>query len=74
MEFPQTSKYPTADGGNDVRESFRYGIKLDGEWKYQRVPQGTSGCGPSWACKSSICNPVFLAAVTTENPLANRGR
>lgn len=35
LELPATSKYPTTNRGDDVKESICDGIRLEGEWKYQ---------------------------------------
>jgi len=37
VEIPSTSECPAANWGNNVEESVRDGIGLDGEWKYPRI-------------------------------------
>ena len=42
MESLPTSERPVADRSDDVRDSIRNDIGLDGEWKYQRLREGAS--------------------------------
>ena len=44
MENTPTSEHSATDWGDDVRNSFRDDIGLDGRWKYQRLREGTPGC------------------------------
>jgi hypothetical protein len=46
MENAPASKCPVTDWSNDVRDSVRDGIGLDGQWKPQRLREGTPGCKP----------------------------
>ena len=43
MEGPPAPECPAADRSDDVRDSVRDDIRLDGEWKRQRVREGTPG-------------------------------
>ena len=42
MEILSTSECPAVSGSNDVRDPVRDDIKLDGQWKYKRLCEGTS--------------------------------
>jgi len=42
MENPPASKHPTTDRSDDVRDSVRNDIKLDGKWEHQQVYEGKS--------------------------------
>ena len=46
MENPPTSECPSPCRGDNVRESVRDGVRLDGERKYQRFREGKPGCRP----------------------------
>ena len=46
VEKPSTSECPAADRSNNVRNSVRDGVRLDGEWKHQRLREDTSRCKP----------------------------
>jgi len=64
MEIPPTSERPTTDRCNNVRGPVRNDIRLDGEWKHQRLRRETSRCRPAWACRFSIRNVATLTLVT----------
>ena len=68
VEIPSASECPTANGGDNVRESVRDGIGLDGEWKHPRIRQGTSRCRPARACRFSVQVLATLAPLTTAKP------
>ena len=46
LENLPTSERPAADRSDDVRESVRNGVGLDGKRKHQRLREGTPGCRP----------------------------
>ena len=46
MEGAPAPKHPTTDRSDNVRDQVRNGIRLDGEWKYQRLCEGMPGCKP----------------------------
>lgn len=46
MENSSPPEYSAAVGSYDGQLSIRYGIRVDGEWEYQRVHQGASGHEP----------------------------
>jgi hypothetical protein len=54
MENPPASERPAADRSDDVRDSVRNGIRLDGERKHQRLREGTPGCKPVGAGRFSF--------------------
>jgi len=54
MENPPTSECPATDRSDDVQDSVRDGIKLDGEWKHQRFREGTPRRKPVGAGKHFI--------------------
>jgi len=56
MENPPTPQCPVADRSDDVGESVRNDIGLDGEWKHQRLCEGTPGCKPIGTGKFSVQN------------------
>ena len=44
VEIPPASKRTIPSGSDDDRGSVRNGIRVDGEWEYKRLREGTSGC------------------------------
>ena len=46
VENPPAPKRAAVDGGDNVRDPLCNGIKMDGEWKYQRICQGPPECKP----------------------------
>jgi len=46
MENPPTSECPSPGRGDNVRESVRDGVRLDGERKHQQFREGTPRCRP----------------------------
>jgi len=46
VENPPASECPAAHRSDDVRGSVRDDIRLDGEWKRQRVRESAPGCKP----------------------------
>jgi len=46
MENASASERAAADRSDDVRDSLRNDIELDGERKHQRLREGTPGCKP----------------------------
>ena len=57
MEISSTFERPAADRGDDVRESLRDGIGLDGERKHQRLREGTP------ECKSNRAGRLFVESL-----------
>ena len=51
VERSSPSKCTAAVGGHDGKFPVRDGIRVDGEWQYQRVYQGTQGSESVRACK-----------------------
>jgi len=64
MEIPSPSERPAINRGNNVRGPVRDDIRLDGEWKHQRLRWETSRCRPARACRFSIQNVATLTLVT----------
>ena len=54
MESPPASECAAVNRSDDVRYSVRNGVGLDGEWKYQRLCEGTPGCKSDRAGKMFI--------------------
>jgi len=46
MEGPLPSKCTSAVGSDDGGEALCNGLRMDGQWKRQRVRRGTQGCEP----------------------------
>jgi len=46
MENPSASECAAAARSDDVRDSLRNGIGLDGKREHQRLREGTPGCKP----------------------------
>ena len=46
MEDPPTSQRSGTDRSDNVRDSVRNDIRLDGEWKHRQFCEGTPGCKP----------------------------
>jgi len=64
MEISSASEHPATNRSNDDRGPVRDGIRLDGEWKHQRLRRETPRRGPARACRFSIQNVTALTLVT----------
>jgi len=64
MEIPSPSERPATHRSNNVRGLVRDDIRLDGEWKHQRLRRETSRCRQAQACRFSIQNIATLTLVT----------
>ena len=74
MENPPTSECPTTTRSDDVRDSVRDGIRLDGKWKHQRVREDASGCKPARPGKPFIQSiTVFTLGLLTIGQLIQLG-
>ena len=69
MEDPPSSKRTTAAGRDDVRESVRDGIRVDGKRKHQRVREGGRKGESVGACAFFIRDP-YLCFATDDNVIA----
>jgi hypothetical protein len=64
MEDPSSSKCVAVAGCNDVRESVRDGIGLDGRWQHQRVCEGACGRRSVEACTYAVRGPYSFSPLT----------
>jgi len=62
VENPPTSECPTVDWSDNVRDPVRDDIGLDGEWKYQQLPEGTSRHKPAGTGRRSFQNLVIFTS------------
>ena len=74
VDIPSTSKRPTTDRSDDVADSVRNGIALDGKRKHQRVHQEKSRSRPTRACRSLVLDSASFGLVTVGNSLAGGRR
>ena len=64
VEDPPTSECPTADRSDDVRDSVRDDIGLDGERKYQRLREGAPRCKPVGAGRLFAQNLMTFGSIS----------
>ena len=58
VENPPASEHPPADWSNDVRDSVRDDIRLDGQWKHQQIFEGTPLSKPVGAGRCFVQIPA----------------
>jgi len=64
MEDPLPSKCASAVGSDDGGKALCNGFGMDGQWKYQRIRQGTQGCEPVRTRR--VLLPLLAPPVTDE--------
>ena len=62
VENSPTSKRPSTNWSDDVRDSVRNGLRLDGEQKHQQLCEGTPECKPVGAGGLSGQNFIAFAS------------
>ena len=66
MEHSSPSKRATFFGSYDGERPTGNDIRMDGEWKYQRVRQGALGSEPLQACTTPFI--LFALVVADDTP------
>ena len=63
LENPPASERSAPDWSNNGREPVCNGVRLDGEWKHQRLREGTPGCKPAGASTFFVVSTFGLFTI-----------